>query len=288
MSLPALRDGATLAAAVQELHRVAESISKVGNANTRDILGDYITWATTSESLLRNVFEIDVAQALVYTPRYWALIGTPPADSVGYGMVRNELAGRGEAFARLIEELASAEARWQSGPVTLVVPDTNMFLQEGAPIQGIDWPREVRSRVDVRVVIPLVTIHELDRLKRTGNNTTRLMARESIRWLTSELPPVLHGRSARFERDFPSATIEAWVDDTPSAPPDADLAIIEATRQLGRLSGMSTLLVTRDLNMRLRAQLFGVEALQLPDLDEPPSRRSLRRQANRQSEPSAP
>lgn len=286
MSLPALRDGATITAAVQELRQLAESISKVSNANPRDILRDYINWATTSESLLRNVFEIDTAQALVYTPRYWALIGTPPADSVGYDMVRTELVNRGEVFARLIEELVHAEARWQSGPATLVVPDTNMFLQEGAPIQGIDWPREVQSRVDVRVVIPLVTIHELDRLKRTGNNTTRKLARDSIRWLTNELPPVLHGRSPRFERGSPSATIEAWVDDTPSAPPDADLAIIEATRQLGRLSGMKTLLVTRDLNMRLRANYFGVEALQLPDLEEPPSRRESRRQA-RQSDSSA-
>lgn len=114
-------------------------------------------------------------------------------------------------------------------------------------------------------MVPLIVVHELDRLKRQGNSTTAALARTSLRWLLDVLPRDPQARSGPLTAATPSTTVEAYVHDGPSRPEDADGLIITVTAWLATVSSRSTLLITRDLGMRLRAMALGVDARQVPD-----------------------
>jgi predicted ribonuclease YlaK len=136
-----------------------------------------------------------------------------------------------------------------------------------APFHGVDWPAELNSPdLDVRLVVPLIVVHELDRLKRQGNSTTAKSAHAAVRWLLDVLP---HDPSQR-SQPLPGSTqrrttIEIYVHDGPTRPPDTDAVVIDFARRLRAVSEMPTVLVTRDLNMRVRAAAQSVDVRQLAD-----------------------
>jgi predicted ribonuclease YlaK len=67
-----------------------------------------------------------------------------------------------------------------------VVPDTNMFLDQ-EPFETIDWATLFGAQI-ARIIVPIVVIHELDRLKRQGNQATSRAARHALSWLKDVLP----------------------------------------------------------------------------------------------------
>ena len=103
-------------------------------------------------------------------------------------LVLAEADSRRWALEKAGEALHQERMRWKALPARLVVPDTNMFLQSDAPFEEIDWPAALDSQRDIRLVLPLVVVHELDRLKRQGNNTTAKLARTALQWLAANLP----------------------------------------------------------------------------------------------------
>jgi predicted ribonuclease YlaK len=145
---------------------------------------------------------------------------------------------------------------------TLVVPDTNIFLDPNNDFANVEWQQAVGDRRTVRVVVPLIVVHELDRSKRNGNKDTSRRARDGLHWLAKHLrvdpstPP---------EPLTDGTTVEVYVHEGPSRPEDADGMIIHFARQVTVLSGQPTILMTRDLGMRLRAQSRGLDVRQLPD-----------------------
>jgi len=145
----------------------------------------------------------------------------------------------------------------------LVLLNTNMFLQEDAPLENIDWPAAVKSQVDVRLVVPLLVVRELDRLKRRGNHVTVKEARRAIKWLEANLPMDPHGTSAPLSTS-PETTVEVYVQHEPARTEEVDGLIVELARQLASVSRMPTRLVTRDLGMRLQAEVLGVGRQWLP------------------------
>ena len=61
-------------------------------------------------------------------------------------------------------------------------------------------------------------------------------------------------------RQFASLYIELYADRRAHQQSDTDLTIIENAQTLARISGRRTVLATRDINMRVRAGVYGVEA----------------------------
>ncbi len=265
----ALRVGATVESVVEQLRYVANEAGNVTGASPGrpEIQGveDYLRWTETAERMLNNVLPPDLVSDLVHTPRYWALRAATGAETRLTPLLLEEVAARKRELDGLAAELEAERQRWSGGQVLLVVPDTNMFLQKDAPFANIDWPSALQSETDVRIVLPIVVIHELDRLKRQGNNTTQLMARNALKWLSSTLPMTPKGPPVKISEQVPATTIEAYVTAGLSRPADADGVIIEVTDWLQAVSGRPTKLVTRDLGMRLRASARGIEAVQLPD-----------------------
>lgn len=264
-----LRDGATGEQALEALRHAANGAQNVGalaaGKASEQILSRYLDWTEEAERMLGNAFALDVVSDLVHTDNYWALRASSSDTPRLIALVLRELESRRRRYDSLVEALTKERRRWQHPSAMLVVPDTNMFLEEGAPFQDIEWPKAVESQGNVRLVVPIVVVHELDRLKRQGNSTTAKLARAATRWLLETLPlQQPNAQSLKLAADFPETHLEVHVEDLPTRPEDADGLIIRFARRLSQVSGQPTKLVTRDLGMRLRASLLGVDAVQLP------------------------
>jgi hypothetical protein len=252
-----LRVGATAESAVEQLRYVATEAGNVSGATSgrpqMQGVEDYLRWTETAERMLGNVLPPDVVSDLVHTRRYWALRTATGGEPRLTPLVLEEIATRKRELDDLATELDTERHRWRGGRVLLAVPDTNMFLQKDAPFESIDWPSALECDTDVRIVLPIIIIHELDRLKRQGNNTTQRMARDALKWLSAILPMTSKCVPVKISEQSPATTIEAYVTDGPTRPADADGVIISVTNWLQAVSGLHTKLVTRDLGMRLRA-----------------------------------
>lgn len=255
--------------AVQVLREVADDTDNppgVGGRPTAErLLDGYLRWTEDAVAKLGNVFERATIDDLVYTQHYWALRAMP-GDAVRLlAQVQNELRNRKRVLTELAEELHQEVQRWHGLATAMIVPDTNMFLQMDKAFEDIDWKSLAERMQQVRIIVPIIVIHELDRLKRQGNSTTAQNARRSLRWLAANLPSKPDDRVLLFG-GYPEVRLECYVHDGPSRPDDADELIIRVCQRVAQLSGTSAGLVTYDLSMRIRANAAGVQVQQLQDL----------------------
>lgn len=264
------RRGTRGAAVIEALEGVA---ADAGNARSNisgpgaESIERYVTWTEAAVARLENVLEPEVASELVHTPAYWAL-----RYSTG-GLVRpvaaliQELDRAQRGVQAAADQLRQEQRRFSGGGV-LVVPDTNIFIdafgENGVSVEDINWHAAVRTRLDVRLVVPIVVVHELDRLKRQGNNTARKGAQRALRWLAKWLPRSPEQRSSKFTSGQPATSVEVYVHE--GTPEDADGQIIAAAARLGIWSDVK--LVTYDLGMRIRASAAALDAEKLADADE--------------------
>lgn len=121
--------------------------------------------------------------------------------------------------------------------------------------------------VRVRLTIPLLVVHEVDRLKRTGNTTTAKAARSSIRWLE----PRIRSLQTRYAV-ADDVTLEVFDSGHPPRTVEVDLAILETAAQLNFSASGRVAFVTLDLGASLRAGGLGVKVRKLPEV-EPGSKR---------------
>lgn len=264
-----VKPGAKLAAIIDRLEWVAREADNANNwsggpdSTMADRLARYLTWSEDVEPQLRNVFQPEFVTDLVRTTGYWTLRTISP-DAIRLNtLIRTEYEGRGRAMDGLIQQLKQEQVRWEKKAAPLIVPDTTMFLDKDHPVDSINWAAEIGAKIDARLVVPLIVIHELDRLKRQGNNTTGTLARTAIRWLSERLPKDVDGYSAVLGDATPATTVEAYVHRGPSRPDDADGIIIEFCLWLAAISNLPTTLLTRDLGMSLRARSQGIEVVHI-------------------------
>jgi predicted ribonuclease YlaK len=140
-----------------------------------------------------------------------------------------------------------------------------MFLEADLPFETIDWSIVFDDAHIIRLAVPIVVIHELDRLKRQGGQPVARAARRALRWIEDVRPKAPGAKSINLTPGPRTTLIEIYVDQGPMRRVDADSDIIGFARRLAVLSGQPTKLVTRDLGMRLRAEGAAVEAMQLVD-----------------------
>jgi hypothetical protein len=265
MDLIALRPGTKLTQVVETFDRVARAAedgnSWVSNHSQLEIVDHYLQWTEMAESQLRNVVDAEFASELVRTAGYWAL-RTTSRDAVRLNtLVREEYESRRRALEGLIVELRLEEKRWERKAAPLIVPDTTMFLDKQRQFHDVNWPELAEAKIEARLVVPLIVIHELDRLKRQGNSTTAQMAKAAIKWLSDALPSDVSSISDSFGPSEPKVTVEAYIHGGPARPEDADAVIIQFAGWVKATSCLPTKLVTRDLGMALRARSADVETV---------------------------
>jgi predicted ribonuclease YlaK len=105
----------------------------------------------------------------------------------------------------LLETIAALERfelRFASPhPTTYVVPDTNVLLEYPGQLPGVDWfqhlAKYVHPQDEVRVVVPLAVVDELDNLKRVPRSSKR--AKTALKQLYSHFGASVHARPTLHE-----------------------------------------------------------------------------------------
>jgi rRNA-processing protein FCF1 len=212
----------------------------------------YIDWADASAIQLTNVTNDTDVLALPYTPAYWEIRQLIPTSPRGLPLIDAEIARQAKNLEDLRGDLELRLNRVAGAHGHIVIVDTNVLLHHQLP-DSVNWPKVV-GHPDVRVVIPLRVIEELDAMKYTEREATRSRARERL--------PKIHrmvGAGGLPNRLNEHTTVEVFIEPGPrTRPADADTEILETAHELRRLSGHDVTIVTGDTGMRLRAEGEGI------------------------------
>lgn len=158
-----------------------------------DIVDGYLTWVSNQVRMLQARVTTDDLDRLLTSPRYWATFANPiPVPSTVSAVIEEV-----QHLARFMNEAATAltEATEAWQPVdgvhtNLVVVDTNFWVEQEDSFDGIDWHELVNSadgpsapamQDELRLVIPMVVIDELDSLTHKGNLRSKVIG--ATRWL---------------------------------------------------------------------------------------------------------
>jgi PIN domain len=161
------------------------------------IVEGYLTWVSNQVRMLQGRVTTGDLDRLLTSPRYWATFANPiPAPST-VSAVTEEILHR----ARLMNEAATAlmEATEAWRPVdreytNLVVVDTNFWVEQESSFDSIDWHELINSAAgpstpamqdELRLLVPMVVIDELDSLAHKGNLRSKVIG--ASRWLYKHL-----------------------------------------------------------------------------------------------------
>lgn len=263
--------GVTASRLAEVLRHVHSSASNAfnGPASVQDVPEQYLRWVVEQEPMLRSVLTPQDVARLLLTDRYWATQANPAYSAPVVLAVRQEVQARERDLDEAMQSALKLAARWESndGHTFIVVADTNVYLHHPDSIEHLDWRALIGisnlTLADVRVVLPLVVVDELDDLKRTD---LRSRARQTLKiiyeWFGSDVTRrrVVSRRAA----DTGQATAELLLD------PDghvrlarADDELIDRAARLQSLSGRTIHFVSYDTGAVFRAKAAGLAAHRL-------------------------
>jgi hypothetical protein len=219
----------------------------------------HLAWAGTAETQLRNVFTDSSTWRRLYGDRYWHIRNLDRESPRAMELINDEANEQASWLEELADRLTRLADRLAAAPGQLTVLDTNILLHFEPPDQ-VDW-NEVVGHPEVRLVLPLRVVEELDEKKYTARDNLADRARRLLSTLRSQLSPTAGGPVKL--RD--GVTIEVPIDDGPRARTlDADQEILDVCHELGS-GGQPVLLVSADTGMWLRATALGIEVVSMPD-----------------------
>ncbi|MEU8688830.1 PIN domain-containing protein [Streptomyces sp. NPDC048665] len=208
---------------------------------------------------LRQAFiEPDLAEGL-YTRRYWHLLANGDDTRQHLAVIREEVELQLRAMEKAKEQLESLKS-FASRPGEILVFDTNMLLH-WEPMTVVPWPQQVKAD-EVRLIVPMVVIEELDR-KKYADSSTAKAAVKAIRMIERLLRDTAPG-SAVPVRD--GTTLEVLLDEADHRRrplSEADTEIIERAALLDQITGSRSKLLTGDLHMKLMARTLGLSVFEL-------------------------
>lgn len=255
--------GTNLATAINQLSECvtkAEDLaaSSAGQSEGRH-LNSYVSWVETTERQLWNVFDDVQMVHHLRTAEYWTIRSAIYQPFRVIRLINTEVTEQARWLQALIDRLRALQSRLEVASGRATVLDTNVLLHYEPP-WDVDWTNVVKKR-EVRLVLPLRVIEELDEKKYTARHDLADRARRLLSQLWERLS------------DSPGApvplrdkvTIEVPVEDgTRIRRADADQEILEGCEQL-RNVGRPPILVTGDTGMSLRAKARRLDVRRMPE-----------------------
>lgn len=220
-----------------------------------EFLGSVLAWHAMTERLLTNLLAPTDLHELLYSPRLWALRSMDITAPAAKEWAELELIARRTALKDAREALHRAKVRWRQDESMLIVPDTNLLLHHENTLLHIPWRQLVDARGDVRVVLPLMVVDELDNQKRNGKSQeVRTRARVTLRELRSTGVVGNERRHPALVEKFATTTIEVLADAWDRRRlSDSDLEIVDCAVALSDLSAGRVTILTSDVGMEVRA-----------------------------------
>jgi rRNA-processing protein FCF1 len=261
--IPRLRDGTQLAEAEPRLRQSATQGRNLVGSSAGQALpihqNGFLGWVGTAETQLRNVFIDPSTWEHLYGERYWRIRDLTQDSPRAIELINNEANLQASWLDELADRLKNLADRLAAASGQLTVLDTHVLLHFEPPDQ-IPWP-EIVGSPQVRPVLPLRVIEELDEKKYTARDNLADRARRLLSQLRTQLAPT-SGRPVRIRHEV---TIEVPVDDGPRRRTlDADQEILETCREL-QSGGQGVILVTDDTGLTLRAMNHGIRVISMPE-----------------------
>jgi hypothetical protein len=157
-----------------------------------EVIDKYLRWANDAGTALGPVVRKIDLDRLVYTPRYWATLANPIPTAPVVGAVNQETQGREQDIATACKAAEDLRERWKADPhgTHYIVPDTSVFLNHKADnrpadISTIAWRSVVPARTfaQVRVVVPILVVDELELIKDKRKDDIGKQARRAVNQL---------------------------------------------------------------------------------------------------------
>ncbi|MGW6975439.1 PIN domain-containing protein [Streptomyces sp. NPDC054952] len=221
----------------------------------------YLRDVEWTDRVLSQFFaEPDLAGGL-YDAHFEHIIRGPQHHATSRLLAR-EIERQIERLQQARQELAVLRA-YADRPGTPVVYDTNVLVHWRPPNE-IKWTEVLRDQdvrtTQVRLVVPLVVIDELDRHK-NGSGQLGERAGRAIRYLEGALV----GSPGVPVSIRDGVTLEVRLDRVGHRRGDADMEILLCAAELNRLKPEAgTRVLSDDFGMHLRAQGLDLQAMRLP------------------------
>jgi len=273
---PTAGTGADLATTL--LHAAQDGTNRL-SGSPADIIKGYLDWVSSQVRMLQTrVAPADLDQLLT-TPRYWATVANQIPSPSTVSAVLEEIQYRARLMALAATVLNDAAEAWR--PVdgaysNLALVDTNFWVEQRESFDNIDW-HELLERADgpsapamqdeLRIVVPMVVIDELEKQKRSSDKRLRGRAQVTLAVIERVARDNVAGRLR--EADFsgidrgeiPSG--ETWLDVLFDLPghvrlPINDDEIVDRALSVQILSGKDVTFLTYDTNQALCARHAGL------------------------------
>lgn len=221
---------------------------------------NYVRWVENTEGQLWNVFN-DVGMVHhLRTAEYWAIRSSLYQPFRVIPLINTEVTEQRRWLQALIDRLRARQDRLEAAPGRATVLDTNVLLHYEPPWQ-VDWCAVV-SEKEIRLVVPLRVIEELDEKKYTSRDPKlRQRARDLLSQLWHRLADLAGAPVPLGDK----VTIEVLVEEGRRVRSlDADEEILDECEQLRNLSQLPILL-TGDTAMSLRAQARQLDVRPMPE-----------------------
>ncbi|MFD3336041.1 PIN domain-containing protein [Streptomyces sp. NPDC058700] len=255
--------GAKLELVLQLLQSAHTKAMNLSNYNTpEEHLLNYLTWATEQSRLLGSQVRARDVEALFFTPVYWALlngaghVGGRLAPRVSNLLIDQEVRQRLDDLERAVAAARDTIYRWPERVSTLVL-DTSFFIEHERKFEEADFSDLHEPDVgQVRLVVPMVVVDELDALKEGRVSTHK-------RWRARHGLAVLD-RLLEEETTLGSYVVEVLPDQPGHVRlPDEDDEIVDRALALHTVAAGPVQLVTYDTGMALRAKVAGMPVRKL-------------------------
>jgi hypothetical protein len=226
---------------------------------------DYLQWVEWAEIKLAELTYDRTIAAMLHTARYWEIRRLVPSDARPIPLIDAERRVQRDNLHGMRINLELHVNRARGAPGHIAVIDSHSLLHYQLP-DSVAW-QEVVGHDNVRLVIPLRVIEELDGKKYGDSQELRDRARDLLPRLDAligvmgEPTPIRDGVTIEVPVEFISGAPRV-------KPADADEEILFTCRDLWQLSGQEggVTLITGDIGMRIRAQaLGGIRPVKLPD-----------------------
>lgn len=187
---PSLGTGDELASLLRD---AANDTGHRTSGDATQVIGSYLGWVTEQVRMLQLRMAPDDLDRLLLTPRYWATQANPAPSLATLSAVREEMQYRATQMNQAAQSLTEAMQTWRpiDGSYTnLVVVDTSFWVEQERAFDSIDWhellktaegPSAPAMADELRLVVPMVVIDELDGLAHKGNLRPKVVG--ATRWL---------------------------------------------------------------------------------------------------------
>ena len=171
--------------------RLATLLRDAATAGTNGLSGqgdtiivNYLEWVGSQVRMLQGVLTPHDLDRLLTTPRYWATLDNPIPTSTIVSAVMDEVQHRVRLLRAAADAVDGEVRAWrpQGKHTDFVVPDTNFWVNVRDDLGTLDWHRLLEgadgrsypSGEEIRIVVPMLVIDELDGLSHKGDKRDKV------------------------------------------------------------------------------------------------------------------